>query len=306
MKKRILAMLLAAMMLMSASACSGREKPVEDEPEVPQEQPETPVEPEKPETPEEEEVVVEIPEQGDKLKEWIAKNSDVVGWLQIPDTNINNPIVLPPSNAPMFYERKDEEKNYSAVGCYWMDYECGTGATSADLFPSTVIYGHNVDYGGTAINPYSSNVGTAAVDEPDGDRFSQLFHFADMEWAKEHPYIYYSTPEEDMLWEVFAVAYTDNFNYIYVLKDRNVSKTEPITAGQMMNIVNTAREYSEYDYSDVVVDGDDKILTLSTCTYKYGKREDLRFIVMAKLVTEDDKLVETANITVNEDKPSVE
>ena len=74
----------------------------------------------------------------------------------------------------------------------------------------------------------------------------------------------------------------------------------------MINIVNEARERSEYDYNDVEVNGDDKILTLSTCSYKYGIRNDVRFIVMAKLVTEDDKLVETANITVNEDKKEVQ
>lgn len=109
-----------------------------------------------------------------------------------------------------------------------------------------------------------------------------------------------------MIWEVFAVAYTTtDFNYIQVLKDRKVSD-EQITEAQMINIVNEARERSEYDYNDVEVTGDDKILTLSTCSYKYGQRNDVRFIVMAKLVTEDDTLVETANITINEDKKEVQ
>lgn len=109
-----------------------------------------------------------------------------------------------------------------------------------------------------------------------------------------------------MAWEVFAVAYTtDDFNYIQVLKDRKVS-SEQITEAQMINIVNEARERSEYDYNDVEVNGDDKIITLSTCSYKYGRRNDVRFIVMAKLVTEEDTPVETANITINEDKKEVQ
>ena len=305
MKKRILAMLLAAMMLLSATACSDREKPVEEEPETPVEQPETPAEPEKPaeEVPEEPKVEVEIPEQGEKLAEAIGKNSDIIGWLTIPDTKVNAPVVQYTNNE--FYFRLDEYKQPSPTGCYWADFECQFGATSDEMFRNTIIYGHNVDYGPGA-QIYSPNVGTDAVDEKDGDRFSQLFHYTDMEWAKEHPYFYFSTPEEDMLWEVFAVGYTDNFNYITVLKDSKVSKTEQITEGTMMDIANTAREYSLYDYSDVVVTGDDKIMTLSTCTYKYGNRNDLRFIVMAKLVTEDDVLVETANITMNEDVKSVE
>ncbi len=294
MKKKILSLLLAAMMLMSMGACSERETEVpEVEPPV-QEKPvedEKPAEDEKPveETPVEEEEVVEIdvPERGETLKEWTAKNSDIKGWLYIPDTQINSPIVQTTNNE--FYLRKDELKNYSWTGCYWADNESPVGETADDMWRSTVIYGHNVDY----IDP---------VDEKEGDRFSQLFHFADIEWAKEHPYIYFSTTGEDMLWEIFAVSYTTDFSYINVLKDRNVSKTEQITEGQMINIVNSARDRSEYDYVDVEVDGDDKILTLSTCTYKFGKRNDIRFIVMAKLVTEEDKLVETANITANADK----
>ena len=290
MKKRILALLLAAFMLLSLSGCDSREKP-EPEETPKQEEVQTPeVKPEEPEEKQEieEEIVIEKPELGEEIAELKAKNDDVVGWLQIPDTEIDNAVVQTTNNE--FYLRKDELKQYSWTGCYWIDFECTVGPTAEDLGRSTVIYGHNVNYD----------------DGKDKERFSQLFHFADEQWAKEHPYIYFSTPEEDMAWEVFAVAYTtDDFNYIQVLKDRKVS-SEQITEAQMINIVNEARERSEYDYNDVEVNGDDKIITLSTCSYKYGRRNDVRFIVMAKLVTEEDTPVETANITINEDKKEVQ
>ena len=289
MKKRILALLLAAVMLLSLSGCDSREKP-EPEETPKQEEVQTPeVKPEEPEEKQEieEEIVIEKPELGEEIAKLKAKNDDVVGWLQIPDTEIDNAVVQTTNNE--FYLRKDELKQYSWTGCYWIDFECTVGPTAEDLGRSTVIYGHNVNYD----------------DGKDKERFSQLFHFADEQWAKEHPYIYFSTPEEDMAWEVFAVAYTtDDFNYIQVLKDRKVS-SEQITEAQMINIVNEARERSEYDYNDVEVNGDDKIITLSTCSYKYGRRNDVRFIVMAKLVTEEDTPVETANITINEDKKEV-
>ena len=290
MKKRILSLLLAAVMLLSLSGCDSREKP-EPEETPKQEEVQTPeVKPEEPEEKQEieEEIVIEKPELGEEIAELKAKNDDVVGWLQIPDTEIDNAVVQTTNNE--FYLRKDELKQYSWTGCYWIDFECTVGPTAEDLGRSTVIYGHNVNYD----------------DGKDKERFSQLFHFADEQWAKEHPYIYFSTPEEDMAWEVFAVAYTtDDFNYIQVLKDRKVSN-EQITEAQMINIVNEARERSEYDYNDVEVNGDDKIITLSTCSYKYGRRNDVRFIVMAKLVTEEDTPVETANITINEDKKEVQ
>lgn len=290
MKKRILALLLAAFMLLSLSGCDSREKP-EPEETPKQEEVQTPeVKPEEPEEKQEieEETVIEKPELGEEIAKLKAKNDDVVGWLQIPDTEIDNAVVQTTNNE--FYLRKDELKQYSWTGCYWIDFECTVGPTAEDLGRSTVIYGHNVNYD----------------DGKDKERFSQLFHFADEQWAKEHPYIYFSTPVEDMAWEVFAVAYTtDDFNYIQVLKDRKVS-SEQITEAQMINIVNEARERSEYDYNDVEVNGDDKIITLSTCSYKYGRRNDVRFIVMAKLVTEEDTPVETANITINEDKKEVQ
>ena len=287
MKKRIFALLLAAVMLLSLSGCDSREKP-ETEETSKQEEVQTPeVKPEEKKE-SEEEIVIEKPELGEEIAELKAKNDDVVGWLQIPDTEIDNAVVQTTNNE--FYLRKDELKQYSWTGCYWIDFECTVGLTAEDLGRSTVIYGHNVNYD----------------DGKDKERFSQLFHFADEQWAKEHPYIYFSTPEEDMAWEVFAVAYTtDDFNYIQVLKDRKVS-SEQITEAQMINIVNEARERSEYDYNDVEVNGDDKIITLSTCSYKYGRRNDVRFIVMAKLVTEEDTPVETANITINEDKKEVQ
>lgn len=286
-----LALLLAVLLLFGASGCKRDveapepQEPVQEEPAKPEE-PEKPAEEEKPEEPK---VEIDHPKLGEKIAEMQAKNSDVVGWLQVPDTEINAAVVQYSNND--FYLRKNELKEYSWTGCYFMDYECQTGDTADDLWRNTIIYGHNVNFD----------------DGKDKERFSQLFHFADIDWAAEHPYIYFSTPKEDMLWEVFSCAYTTKyFYYNQVLKDRSVSSTEQLTEAQMMNIVNEARESSEYDYVDVDVDGDDKILILSTCSYKYGRREDVRFIVMAKLVTEDDTLVEKANVKLNTDKKEVQ
>ncbi|MFA9379787.1 MAG: sortase domain-bontaining protein, partial [Acetanaerobacterium sp.] len=84
----------------------------------------------------------------------------------------------------------------------------------------------------------------------------------------------FSTKEDDMLWQVFATFTTDtDFYYI---------EPEP-TDDDFMFIVSEAYERSEH-YFDVDVTPEDKILTLSTCTYKYGRRTDQRFVVMAKLL----------------------
>ena len=237
------------------------------------------------------EELTKIPE---KIAEMESHNSDTVGWLYIPDTEINNAVVQAKDNE--FYRRKNEMKEYSWTGCYFADYECAFGTTADDLYRSTVIYGHNMDFG--------ISEGTAENDEPTGERFSQLFHYADKKWAAEHPYFYFATPQQVLKWEVFTVAYTNtDFNYIQVLKNRNISN-EQITPTQMMDIVNGGRARSEFDY-EVDIDEDDKIIILSTNSYKYGRREDIRLIVMAKLVTDDDPVVAQATISINTDKIEV-
>ena len=76
MKKRILALLLAAFMLLSLSGCDSREKP-EPEETPKQEEVQTPeVKPEEPEEKQEieEEIVIEKPELGEEIAELKAKN----------------------------------------------------------------------------------------------------------------------------------------------------------------------------------------------------------------------------------------
>ena len=80
----MLALLLAAMMLMSATACDSREKPEEEIPEAPVETPaETPKEeekkPEEKPVEEEKEIELEIPDRKEQLKADIVKNPDIVG-----------------------------------------------------------------------------------------------------------------------------------------------------------------------------------------------------------------------------------
>ena len=296
MKNRFLKGICAALalsMVMSFTACTDRNKEEdkpEDAPAQQEQQTDDKTDAKDPAAkPEEDkkEPAVKTPELGPKIAEIRGKNSDVVGWLQIPDTEINAAVVHTTNND--FYMRKNELKEYSWTGSYFADYECKFGPNRDSLLRSTLIYGHNVNYD----------------DGKDKERFSQLFHFSEMDFAKDHPYIYFSLPEEDLVWEIFAVCYTTtDFNYIQVLKDRNTSP-EQITEAQMMNIVNEAKLRSEYDYNDVEVTGSDKIIILSTCSYKYGRRNDVRYLVMGKLLPADAELHETANITVNADKKAV-
>ena len=292
---KAMCLFLALAMVFSMAACGDRTAPEDEtkEPDNETEEFENPLDKtdkdkdKDKDKEKEEEPKVKAPEFKDKIAEIKSKNSDVIGWLQIPDTEINAAVVQTTNND--FYMRKNELKEYSWTGSYFVDYECAMGNTRDDLFRSTIIYGHNVNYD----------------DAKDKERFSQLFNFADKDFAQKHPYIYFSTAEDDMAWEIFAVAYTTtDFDYVQVLQDRKTSPAQ-ITEAQMMNIVNGAKERSEFVY-DVEVTGTDKILTLSTCSYKYGRRTDVRFIVMGKLLPKDAVLKESITLKENTAKKAVQ
>ena len=134
---------------------------------------------------------VEAPELTEQVKQKAEKvNREIVGWLQVPGTDINQPVVQATNNSK--YLRLNYEGKYSFQGCYWVDYECKVG-TRETQSRNTIIYGHN-----TAVSQ----------DDPNGLDFAQLLRFTDEEFAASHPYIFFSTGEEDMVWEIFAVMYT--------------------------------------------------------------------------------------------------
>ncbi|MDO5601293.1 MAG: class B sortase [Oscillospiraceae bacterium] len=196
-------------------------------------------------------------------------NADTIGWLKVPGTNIDNCVLQSHDNE--YYLRKTERKEYDVYGCYFADYECDFGGRDA-LSPNTVIYGHS-----------------DLKNDPNGYRFSQLFHFTDETFARNTPYIYFSTDKEYMIWQVFAVFYTDT-GMDYIVIDQ--------TAEQLEALIAEAREKSLYQY-EVQASGTDKILCLSTCSVKYGGRPDERFVVMARLLPPDAELSGTAVFTVN-------
>ncbi|WP_312643764.1 class B sortase [Hydrogenoanaerobacterium sp.] len=191
------------------------------------------------------------------LQHATSQNEDTVGWLQIPNTDINNSVLQ--SNNNMYYLRRNEKKEDDIYGCYFTDYASEFESRDA-LSANTVIYGHS-----------------DLKDNPEGPRFSQLFRFTQKEFAEKNRTVYFSIDGEQMQWQIFAAFYTDlDFNYI----------TPDMDSGALIAMANEAKVRSLYDYG-VSVYPNDKVLTLSTCSVKYGDRRDQRFVLMAKLLPAD-------------------
>lgn len=278
--RRLLAVAMATVMAVNFSGCGKKKEP------IPEQTVGTSVVTESTATP--------LPDFKNNIKNAKQKNSDVIGWLNIPDTEINDAVLQTTDND--YYHRKDENKQYSWTGCYYADYESNL-KSRGELSKNNVIYGHNVHYD----------------DNKEKERFSQLFHYTDLEFVKTHPYIYFylngkdpELEENKMVWEVFSVFYTTtDFDYIQVKKDITGKSSEELSDAQLMNIVNEAKARSEYTYN-VEVSGSDKILTLSTCSYKFGRRNDVRFVVMAKLLEPKAELKPSIEVKENKSKKDLE
>lgn len=211
----------------------------------------------------------------ENLSYWQSVNSDVIGWLKVPTTNINYPVVKGPNTN--YYIDKDVYGNYSVNGVIWADSDIRVGSGS-QLSNNTVIYGHNW-------TNYSAN---PSVGRSSDVMFAQLTSLQHLWVAQQIPYVYFSTADQEMAWQVFAAFYTDT-NLDYILTDPGSTTME--------YIIDEAIARSEHIY-DVSVSSSDKILTLSTCTRRFGPRSDQRFVVMAKLMDSTDNLP-SVSITAN-------
>ena len=288
---RLLTLLLALCMILTLSACG--KDPVA---------PVDPVDPAGPTSPEDpngegeltkEEQLKEL--QKKMLENTLAmqqKNKDTIGWLYIDGTTVNDVVVKVNYNDDnAYYLRRNANGENDNDGCYFADWRCKSGGREA-LSKNTVIYGHNL---GRAENALLTDYENHA----NGPKFAQLLKYQDPEFAGSHPYIYYSTIEEDMVWQVFAVFYTDiSFDYI------NPAPTD----AAYTSLLKKAQDLSFYDY-DVEVTSNDKILTLSTCTYRLADNTKLhypnnyRYVVMAKLLPAGAELADEVALTVTKNAP---
>ncbi len=120
-----------------------------------------------------------------------AANNDVVGWIYIPDTNVNFPIVKGQDNDE--YLHNDYLGRYSFAGSIFMDYRCNSKFTDKE----TMIYGHNMH---------------------SGDMFGRLKKYDDDAYLEAHKDVYIFLPgNKYKLYSVSEAGYVSVDNEIYEL-----------------------------------------------------------------------------------------
>lgn len=71
---------------------------------------------------------------------WLEVNPDIVAWIQIPGTEISQPIVQAPTDDPRYYLTHDVYRGWNYYGCPYVDADCQFGIESW----GATVFGHNI------------------------------------------------------------------------------------------------------------------------------------------------------------------
>jgi len=180
----------------------------------------------------------------DQYQALLEINDESVGWITIEDTKIDYPVVQTEDN--LYYLNRNILKHYSNRGAIFADFRNFCDGSDKNL----IIYGHNMF---------------------DGSMFGRLYKFKSPAYYKNHPYITLNLKGEYSRWEIFAV---------YITNDDPV-RISFSSDHDFLEYIKIIQKDQIYD-TDVTINADDAILTISTCT---NVENDGRLILHAKRIS---------------------
>ncbi len=201
------------------------------------------------------------------FKNLIELNSDVVGWISIPNTPIDYPVTQTTNNSYYLKHNINKEENYS--GCPFVDYR--NIIEPGKLSRCTLIYGHH---------------------RRNGTMFAKLTKYNDIEFYKENPVIRFDTVYDRNEWVIFANLRTSTnsqYGKTYQYIRPNITDDD-----EFLEFVDELRERSLID-TPVEVTADDDILLLSTCSYE---RTGWRMIIAARRVRDGETSIDVSSATM--------
>lgn len=183
----------------------------------------------------------------DKLKKM---NSDIVGYIEVDNTNISYPVVKSSDNS--YYLNHSYKKEKNNIGSIFLDYRNDLD----NLSKNNIIYGHG------------------RLDNTMFGSLNNLLDSSNLD-SKESYYITLSTPKSIMTFKIFSV-YT-------IPKEGYYIKTYFSSNKYFKEFLETIMKRSIYNFN-TDLNTNDKILTLSTCKDNFGKR----VVVHAKLLKKEE------------------
>lgn len=171
-------------------------------------------------------------------------NSDVIGWIYVPDTEINYPIVHTSDND--YYLDHLVDRTQNPAGAIFLDTR--NPSDFSDLH--SIIYGHHMK---------------------NGSMFAALKGYKKQDFFDGHKTGYLITQD---------AAYSIDFFAGHVANvEENAWQLDFDDAADFDNWIKSLKEVSAFK-SDIEPQYGDRIFTLSTCSYEF---DDARFVLSGKL-----------------------
>lgn len=170
-------------------------------------------------------------DNGDTFEKLMEINPDVCAWLTIEDTHIDYPVVQGEDNVT--YLNTDVYGEFSLSGSIFLDYR-----NARDFSDSySLIYGHHMD----------------------GDvMFGELGYFSEDSYFEKHQTGILYLPDRTYQFRIFACLQTDAYNGL-IFSPGNLSEDG---FGTFLGWV----EENAIQYREIPVSGQNRILSLSTCS----------------------------------------
>ena len=181
-------------------------------------------------------------------------NDDIIGWIYMEDTVVNYPLLQGENN--LYYLDKTMYKKYLASGSIYLD--CDNEPDFSDAH--SIIFGHNMK---------------------NHTMFGDLSDLRDEDYLKEHPYVdLILTDGTWMRYEICSMyrAHVEDGTFRAPLNKAKNFKP-------FMELITEKNMHADSELDLPVVQEEDKVLTLSTCTEDSADLE--RFVVHAVLVSVD-------------------
>ena len=203
-------------------------------------------------------VTVDHPQTGQpvsllpEFSELFLLNPDLVGWISIPGTDVDYPVV----------QRKAEKDHYlyrdfygkqSSHGCVYAQENCDVAAPSDNV----ILYGHHMK---------------------DRSMFAQLADYQSKDFWQDHQYLYFDTLTERHTYQVISVFTTtasagEGFSYHLFVDAADRDAFYRFLGGCNANRLYDTGLSAEYG---------DKLVCLSTCEYTLNNG---RLVVVAKRIS---------------------
>lgn len=194
------------------------------------------------------------------LDKLLEKNSDVYGWLYVPNTNINSYVMQEQEINKYYYERHTIDKKYLQSGSYFVPkYDNTTDFTNA----VTQIMGHNMG------SWWKEEVAFSTI----------LKKYETKKMAEERRFAYTYQKGHNIEWQLAMYVNVNAYEDIYL---------KPFEKGSVAyrEVIKEIKERARYSFDDVNLTENDDVLILSTCTVPNRYGGDGRTILVFKKVRE--------------------